>query len=298
MLDGLVCVDKPEGISSAKAISIIKRKFQVKKIGHAGTLDPMATGMLLTLVGNATRLSDLLMSTIKMYEGSFDFGYATDTDDCTGSVIETTDILPSIESIKKELVSFTGKIIQVPPNVSACKLNGVPAYKRTRRGETVSIVPREVEIFSFSISDNYELTTVNEKPVLRVFFKITCSKGTYIRSLGRDIALRLKSCACMSSLRRIRSGDFDVANAKTPDEVSYSDIVTLPEILSRVPSVNLVTIEWSEFLRASPEKKNILSAEFGLQHDISEWWVIKNDSTCVGVVRYNNSNWSTCISSL
>lgn len=216
-IPGIILLDKVAGISSAKAIQEVKNKLSIKKIGHGGTLDPGATGLLVCLLNGATRLASFVEHGEKIYSGTFRIGTVTTSDDIFGEVISKTDKVPSFDQISKLAKNFLGKIQQIPPNVSAVKVNGQRAYKAARKGESLALKAREVEVMDFELSPTKESTIVN--------YKITCSRGTYIRSLARDLGDLLGCGACVESLRRLRSFPFDIANSKTINELSSLDII-------------------------------------------------------------------------
>ncbi|MGI6524933.1 MAG: tRNA pseudouridine(55) synthase TruB [Bdellovibrionota bacterium] len=229
---GIVLLDKPAGITSAKAIAILKRRLRCKKIGHAGTLDPMATGLLVCLINGATKLAALAVAGDKVYSGTFLFGVVTDTDDIEGKVISHSLDLPTFDQVQEHLKSFLGTIEQVPPQVSAIKVDGEPLYKRVRRGEEVVITPRSVTIHSFEIFP----TEVPEK----FDFRIHCSKGTYIRSIARDLGVAVGCGACLAKLRREKSYPFDTINGKKIEEIDASDILDWWTLL---PDVGMIELE-------------------------------------------------------
>jgi len=197
---GIILLDKKSGISSAKAIAQVKARINCSKIGHAGTLDPMATGLLVCLINGATRLAPFFMAAEKVYSGTILLGTTTLTDDITGETLTESSMIPTFKEIEKCASSLNGKLEQVPPQISAVKQNGSPVYKRVRKGEAVDIAPRTIEIFSFNVFPT-------DIPNL-LAFKIKCSKGTYIRSVARDMGKMLGCGACLASLRREESGTF------------------------------------------------------------------------------------------
>lgn len=202
MIDGVLVIDKPTGITSHDVVLKARRFFRIKKIGHAGTLDPLATGVLPLLVGEATKLSLFLTKQEKEYVATIKFGEETDTLDSAGKVIFSGDVKNfDEERTLKVIKAFKGKIEQVPPQFSAIKKNGVPLYKLARKGIDVEIEPREVEI--------------KEIEVLKVCppdltFRVVCSSGTYIRALCRDMGRKLGYRGHLAALNRVRSGDFSL----------------------------------------------------------------------------------------
>jgi len=208
--DRLFLINKPEGISSFAALSSVKKLPDISKVGHAGTLDPFASGLLVVLSGKLTRTISFIQNQHKEYEAVFTFGAETDTLDTEGSVIAQAEI-PDIDSIKKAAENFKGKISQKPPSFSAVKINGRRAYDLSRRGIAVEIPDRTVEIYDFKIISW-------NKPELKVYIK--CSKGTYIRSIARDLGLAAGSRAYCSALKRTAVGSFLVENAVSPENIN------------------------------------------------------------------------------
>ena len=201
-INGWVVVDKPRGMGSTDVVRKLKFFLKPKKIGHAGTLDPFATGVLPVAMGEATKLLPFVTEGRKEYEFILQFGAETDTDDSDGKILALTDKIPTQSEIEKVITSFKGKIIQVPPIYSAIKINGQRAYDLARKGQEVEIPPREVEI--------YDLKLLEMMPENRARFRVCCSKGTYVRTLGKDIALKTGSKGYLQELRRIKCGNFDL----------------------------------------------------------------------------------------
>lgn len=215
-MQGLILLDKPGGITSFGAVSRVKRAAHEKRVGHTGTLDPMATGVLPVLLGRATALSGLLLDADKRYTAEIKLGIVTDTDDITGSVLSENAVNITEEELENALLHFTGKIKQRPPAYSALKKDGVPMYRLARRGDVPEIPEREVEIFEIS----QPTVTVNDT------FKIDVhvSKGTYIRSLARDLGEYLGCGACLSALRRTYAGGFNISDCTALDNISEANI--------------------------------------------------------------------------
>jgi tRNA pseudouridine55 synthase len=204
--DGLLLVDKPTGLTSHDVVARIRRRFGIKKVGHGGTLDPMATGLLVILTGRGTKLSGLVMDADKAYEGVMKLGVSTDTQDVDGRVVAEGD--PSgvtEEALRAAMKVWTGDVMQTPPMVSAIKKEGVPLYKLARKGQTVEREPRLLHI--------YEFTLLTFAPPL-AGFRLRCTKGTYVRTLCADIGDRLGCGAHLCELRRTRSGPLDVKDAR------------------------------------------------------------------------------------
>ena len=204
-ITGWLVLDKPLGMSSAQAVGKVKHLLHPMKIGHAGTLDPLASGVLPLALGKATRTVPYVMDGNKKYRFEITFGKATTTDDAEGEVTQTSAFIPTAEDICKILPQFTGKIKQTPPVYSALKVNGKRAYELARKGEAIHLDEREIEIFN--------LKFIESSSPKKVVLEVECSKGTYVRSLGRDIAKKLGSVGHISYLRRIKCAQFDETNA-------------------------------------------------------------------------------------
>ena len=204
-LNGIIVVDKPVGITSAGVVSIVKKTFNAKKVGHAGTLDPFAEGVLICCVNQATRLADFLLHGTKKYIAELKLGEETDTQDLTGTVISATEPENySIEILQKVFKAFEGSLEQLPPVYSALKHKGVPLYKLARSGNPVQKPPRRVEIYSLTILDI-------ALPLIR--FEVSCSAGTYIRTLGTDIGKMLGCGGHLNALKRTASSGFTLDQA-------------------------------------------------------------------------------------
>lgn len=205
MTSGILLIDKSTGISSGKCVYQARKKLGIKKIGHAGTLDPLATGLLPLLINKATRVSDFLMDEVKIYETLAFFGQKTDSQDITGEVLEKSSNTFEKKDLEKAIKeNFSGEILQTPPMYSALKHKGRKLYELAREGKTVERKQRKIKIYDFEILDF-------DFPYARL--KITCSKGTYIRSLVNDLGENLKTFATVKELRRLKVGDFDVKDA-------------------------------------------------------------------------------------
>ncbi len=198
---GILLVNKRQGWTSFDVVNFCKRVFGTREIGHLGTLDPMATGVLAVTVGSATKLFDMFLNKTKTYVAEFTFGYSTDTLDAEGQVENKCDIIPTLEQIQQVLPAFIGEIEQMPPKYSAKKINGKKAYDLARSGKDFELKPSKVTIHNLKILDY-------SNGVLKL--EIECGAGTYIRSLGRDIALKLNSLATMTSLVRTKLGAWNI----------------------------------------------------------------------------------------
>lgn len=216
-MQGLILLNKPSGITSFGAVAKIKRAAHEKRVGHTGTLDPMATGVLPVLLGRATALSGLMLDADKRYTATVRLGVATDTDDITGTVIKNGEVNVTSERLNNAVSHFTGEIMQSPPAYSALKKDGVRLYTLARRGETVEVPERRVTVFSADV-----VSYINEKNEFAVNFHV--SKGTYIRSLARDIGEFLGCGACLSSLCRTYTGGFSLSQCISPEALTEQNI--------------------------------------------------------------------------
>jgi len=212
MLNGILIIDKPEGFTSHDVVAKLRGILKERRIGHGGTLDPMATGVLPVFIGRATRAADLAAASDKRYIAGFVTGTVTDTQDTTGTVLERSGDHPEKQEILRALPRFRGTIQQVPPMYSAVKVNGKKLYELARRGAEVDRKPREITVSAL------ELLAYDEKTGEGVL-DITSSKGTYIRTFCHDLGKALGCGAAMSSLRRVRAGLFDLTDAISLSEV-------------------------------------------------------------------------------
>ena len=213
-ISGILLLDKDQDWTSQDAVSKLRGILRERRIGHAGTLDPLATGLLVILVGRATRAAEYAESETKEYIAAFRPGIVTDTQDITGNILSSSDVLPTAEEVRSVLGQFTGPIEQIPPMYSAIKINGQKLYDIARRGGEVERKPRSITIHSIDY-----LGQEGQDHLLRV----RCSKGTYIRTLCHDIGSAQGCGGCMASLRRTASGAFSIENAKRIADVTFED---------------------------------------------------------------------------
>lgn len=235
-MNGVLLVDKPEGLTSHDVVSKIK-SITGSKTGHAGTLDPFATGLLVILIGEATKISLFLTGQDKSYEGTIVFGKKTDTFDVTGKIISETDsAFLKEEQVKEAFNFFTGKTNQTPPIYSAVKIKGEKSYKLARKGKTVELKPRGICVNSL------KLTEFNPGKYPTASFKADVSKGTYIRALANDIGSHLKTGAFLEKLRRTHSGSFDLSQSIEIDDLDLQTIkkhiLSIRESLD-LPEINI-----------------------------------------------------------
>ena len=252
MLHGWIILDKPVGMGSTTAVSAVKRILREAgepktKVGHGGTLDPLASGVLPIALGEATKLSGRILDATKQYAFTIRFGEETNTLDAEGSVIATSGVVPSAEQVQAILPRFAGEITQVPPAYSALKIEGKPAYARTRAGEKIEPKPRKVTIHELRLAS----ATANQASLLA-----TVSKGTYIRSLARDIAHALGTVGHVSYLRRTRAGPFSLESAISLDFLTEAakaraltrTVLPLTAALDDIPALP-VTPDQAQLLR-------------------------------------------------
>ncbi len=229
MSDGLVIVDKPSGLTSHDVVGRMRRLAHTRRVGHAGTLDPMATGVLVLGVNKATRLLHHLVLTDKAYSATIRLGQSSSTDDAEGQLLDTPEgptpaAELALDALRAAVADLTGEIRQRPSSVSAIKIDGERAYKRVRDGETVELAARSVRVSSFSV-----LSTRKVGHLLDVDVEVECSSGTYVRALARDLGAALGVGGHLTALRRTRVGPFTIAGAATLDELALlPDPVHLP----------------------------------------------------------------------
>src|SRR5438552_8802442 len=222
-LDGAILIDKPSGPTSHDVVDAIRRQFRIKKVGHCGTLDPNATGLLIIVLGRGTKLSERLMSDDKVYEGTIKFGESTDSFDSDGELVASLPVPPiTVDELNKLAEEYVGDQMQTPPMVSAVKKDGVPLYKLARKGLEVQREPRLIHIYSFRFS-------AYEEPI--GWFRVACTKGTYVRSLTHDLGEKLGCGAHLATLRRVTSRKFNAADA-----IPFEDVfkLTTSELEQRV----------------------------------------------------------------
>src|SRR5262252_4985724 len=230
-LDGALLVDKPAGPTSHDVVDAIRRQFKIKKVGHCGTLDPGATGLLIIVLGRGTKLSEKLMSDDKIYEGAIKFGETTDSYDADGEMTGSLPVPPmTVEQLNEAAAHFVGDQMQTPPMVSAIKKEGVPLYKLARKGVEVPREPRLIHIYNFRFS-------AYQEPVAH--FKLSCTKGTYVRTVAHELGQKLGCGAHLASLRRTVSGKFDVADALPLDAILQMNQAQLEKRV--IPFLKLAT---------------------------------------------------------
>ena len=245
-LNGWIFIDKPHDLSSFEVVKIVKKILKINKLGHSGTLDPFATGVLAIALGEATK-SVKYFNTKKTYDFDVTFGELKDTDDIKGKTIQSSKLIPDLEEIKKILPEFIGSIDQIPPKFSAVKVNGVRAYKLARKDSNFELKAKKISIHSIDCFDNKKKNTYS--------FLMSCSSGTYVRSLARDLAKRLNTYAYVSKLRRTEIGKFGEKDIILLDKLSnlvhigdhFKTIHPVEDVLDDIPAVNLKTQDGQRF---------------------------------------------------
>jgi tRNA pseudouridine55 synthase len=235
-MDGIIVINKEKEYTSHDVVAKLKKKLNISKVGHTGTLDPNATGVLPILIGKGTKFSKYLINHDKIYEVELELGKKTDTADIEGKVIEEENVDEKYikENLLQVLESFVGKQEQIPPMYSAIKKDGKKLYEYARAGEKVDIEPRKIEIYKIDLN-KYDKNIIS--------FVVSCSKGTYIRSLCEDIAEKLNTVGYMKNLKRLQVGKFNIKDAVYIDDIDLKNVndhlITPEEILRGIPCINL-----------------------------------------------------------
>ena len=238
-MNGFFLLKKEQGYSSNSVVQEIKKKIKVKKVGHLGTLDPMATGLLVLAANRATKFSNYFLESDKSYDVEVELGCSTDTDDSTGNIIYQSNSIPDKASVKKELLLFKGESFQIPPFFSALKHKGKPLYKYARQGEYISKPPRKIfvkQISNFNFQNNI------------CSFQIDCTKGTYIRSIARDLGERLGCGAHMKKLIRVSQGIFSLSDATNTKDLKKENIIKIEDAFPNFSIVNLSNDNLKKFI--------------------------------------------------
>ena len=239
MISGFLLVNKDPGITSSRVVQILKKKFNLKKVGHLGTLDPMATGLLIIAINRATKFASLLLQSEKSYRAEVTLGIQTDTDDAEGEVISSKAVNISGLDAKESLLTFLGESDQLPPNYSALKYKGKPMYKYARDGIKVEKAARKILIKNIQ-------NILIELP--RVSFDISCSKGTYIRSIARDLGAKLGCGAHLSGLTRTSQEKFRLSEACSLDDIKLKDLISLEKAFEDLDFIKLDEKDCKAFL--------------------------------------------------
>jgi len=233
-MNGFLLVNKPKGISSNHIVQKIKKLLSAKKVGHLGTLDPLATGLLIIAINRATKFSSFFLESDKKYDVQIELGKSTDTDDLEGKVIFESNINPDREEIKKALLSFKGNSMQVPPFFSALKYKGKPLYKYARQGQFIDKEPRKIDI--------KKIHSINYKNKI-CSFELTCSKGTYIRSIARDLGNNLGCGGHMISLKRLSQHNFNIKDSEILENLSKKQLISIEDAFKEYAKFKLTNEE-------------------------------------------------------
>ncbi len=262
-ISGWLVVDKPAGITSTAVVNKVRWALDAKKAGHAGTLDPEATGVLAVALGEATKTVPFITDALKAYEFTVRLGQATNTDDAEGEVIATSDLRPSDDEIKEVLGGFIGDIMQVPPQFSAVKVDGQRAYKKARDGEEMELAARPLWV--------EELLLIDRPDADHVVLEMTCGKGGYVRSIARDLGEALGCKAHVKSLRRIWSGPFQATDGLSVDQIDA--LARTPELeahvqplevgLADLPEVRCLSESVARLRNGNPASVIASDVEFG-----------------------------------
>ena len=250
-MNGILIIDKPEGMTSHDVVQAIRKKFKTSKVGHLGTLDPMATGVLPLSIGKATRVAQFISGSPKEYEGEIRFGFATNTYDREG--IPTTEARPFEGNVEAGIRSLTGILEQIPPPFSAKKVGGVASHRLARRNEAVELPPSRVEIEKFEI--------VRLAPP-QMTFRVVCSPGTYIRSLAHDLGRLLGCGAHLTALRRTRSGEFHLQDSVSLDRAAETDLIPMDRLLPSMPRIEVFGLDEIKVRHGNPVDAGTVLAPF------------------------------------
>jgi tRNA pseudouridine55 synthase len=229
-IDGVLLIDKESGMTSHDVVALVRRRLGIKKVGHCGTLDPLATGLLLIVLGRGTKIQDLLMAEDKEYVGTMRLGVSTDSQDADGEIVDTRPV-PQLTNanIEEAFAKYDGDFYQMPPMVSAIKQGGVALYKLARQGKTVEREPRFVHVFAHEILK----TSLPD-----IEFRVVCSKGFYVRTYAHDIGESLSCGAHLSSLRRTKSGRFTLERAITVQQLREEEPASVYQRVLDLPTVS------------------------------------------------------------
>ena len=275
---GIVNINKPKGITSSNVVVKIKKLLNIKKVGHMGTLDPLASGVLPICIGKATRLFDYFLKKQKTYIAQFKFGEETNTLDLEGEIVKTSSNIPTLNQVENSIKNFIGEINQIPPMFSSKKINGKKAYDLARKGEEVELSSCKVIIYDYKV-----LKQVNENTFE---FLITCSAGTYIRCLARDLGNSLNSCATMVSLIRTKTGNFEIE-----DSIEYEDL-SKDNLISNIIPLEQVLIDFEKFVISQQDFQRLLN---GLPLKVSNLksninYVVFCENKVIGIGNCENDN--------
>lgn len=273
MINGFLLINKDSGITSSRVVQIVKKKFNFKKVGHLGTLDPMAEGLLILAINRATKFSSLLLQSNKTYQAEVTLGQQTDTDDAEGEITSTHQVICHEQEVEEKLLSFLGKSQQLPPAYSALKHKGKPMYKYAREGIQVD---KEVRTITIDEIDNISIN------LPKVSFDIACSKGTYIRSIARDLGNRLECGGHLSRLIRTSQEKFLINSAISIDEAREEDIIPLENAFDNLNTITLNQLDTDAFINGVPLKLKIDHSDLLRVYDPSKKFIAIGKNTLQG----------------
>ncbi len=277
-VQGFLNVFKPKGMTSAKVVYLLRKKINIKKIGHMGTLDPLAQGVLPIAINKATKMFDYFLTKNKTYIATFSFGTQTDSFDSTGRVLATSKTEVTKAKIEKKLEKFTGNISQIPPIFSAKNIDGVRAYELARKNIEVKLSPNNVEVFEFVLQKQLEKNVFT--------FKIVCSSGTYIRSLANDLGLELNTYAHMTELIRVESGVFNEENSTELDDILNMDI---SELEKKIIPIHEVFSAFDKIYIDNQQFSDIINGRVKIfEHEITKNTFVFHNNKLLGVACFGN----------
>ena len=271
-MNGFILVNKQKDVSSNFVVQEIKKKIKAKKVGHTGTLDPLASGLLVLAIDRATKFSSYFLESNKSYNVEVSLGISTDTDDSTGNIISKSNDCPNEASVMKELYRFKGESLQVPPFFSALKHKGKPLYYYARKGEFISKPARKIKVTDI---DNFKYKNKI------CSFRIQCSKGTYIRSIARDLGEKLGCGAHMKSLTRISQGKFCISKSKEISHISKDDIISIESTFEDLDSITIIPKDEKKFINGVTIP--------GLKKRDNIYRVYNKDNTFIGIGEIKDS---------
>ena len=273
MINGFLLINKDSGITSSRAVQIVKKKFNFKKVGHLGTLDPMAEGLLILAINRATKFSSLLLQSNKTYQAEVTLGQQTDTDDAEGEITSTHQVICHEQEVEEKLLSFLGESKQLAPAYSALKHKGKPMYKYAREGIHVDKEARTITID--------EITNISIN-LPKVSFNIACSKGTYIRSIARDLGNQLECGGHLSRLIRTSQEKFTINSAISIDEAREEDIIPLENAFDNLNTITLNQLDTNAFINGVPLKLKIDHSDLLRVYDPSKKFIAIGKNTLQG----------------
>ena len=285
---GFVVVDKPVGITSHDVVARLRRRFSERRVGHSGTLDPDATGVLIVALGNATRLLQFLGDLPKTYTGEVVFGTATNTLDASGEVTETCDMsLLTVERVREASRAFIGDITQIPPMVSAIKIGGRRLHEIAREGGEVERAPRSVKIYRYVVDG---MTMVGANPVAQI--EVTCSSGTYIRTLAADLGVQLGGVAHLRNLRRRAIGDFLLGTEHDATSIDSAPLQPAVAVMAHLDGVNVTMVSVDAEIAAKVRNGRSLDSLGELDGREDERRIVLNErNELIAVYSRSNDAW-------